>query len=63
MTKEENEEWEREYDAPEGYVWVCGACGRHGKNRTRIGDESCFMNGVLAKWDEAAKQWVAKEGQ
>lgn len=35
------------YDAPEGRVWVCNACGRSNPNRTRIGDESCFMNASL----------------
>jgi hypothetical protein len=33
--------------APEGQVWVCGACGRYSKNSLDIGDESCFLNAVL----------------
>ena len=37
------------YIAPEGTEWVCGACGRHGSDRTRIGDESCFLNAVLCR--------------
>jgi hypothetical protein len=36
-----------EHDAPEGQVWVCEACGKHSKNRTAIGDVSCFLNAVL----------------
>jgi hypothetical protein len=46
--------WEKKYDAPEGAVWVCGACGKNGRNSTRIGDESCFMNAVLCVDDKPA---------
>lgn len=35
------------YQAPAGQVYVCGACGRQNKNRTKVGDESCFLNAVL----------------
>lgn len=54
--------WLDEYDAPEGQVWVCAACGKHGKNRVKIGDESCFMNAVLCH-EEKHKDghWVAVE--
>jgi hypothetical protein len=37
--------WAKEYDAPVG-VYVCGACGRTGKNRAMMGDEACFLNAV-----------------
>lgn len=40
-----------EWTAPEGAVWVCGACGKHGPQRDRVGDESCFMHAVLCKAD------------
>lgn len=36
-----------EWTAPPGAVWVCGACGKHGKQRDRIGDESCFLWAIL----------------
>lgn len=39
--------WKDEYNAPEGQVWVCGACGKSNKNRVNVGDESCFLNAVL----------------
>lgn len=39
--------WEAEYEAPEGQVWVCAACGRSNRNRVHVGDESCFLNAVL----------------
>lgn len=41
-----------EYAAPAGTVWVCGACGKYGKNRMDIGDESCFMNSILCREDD-----------
>ena len=41
--------------APEGQEWMCGACGKHGKNRMCIGDESCFLNAVLV-WTESIVQ-------
>jgi hypothetical protein len=60
--------------APEGTIWVCGACGQHGKDRYEIGDESCLLNAVLCvddkpelvspfhhKWT-AAPARAAKEG-
>lgn len=47
MPKPNDEEWRRKYDAPEGAIWICGACGKKHKNRTRVGDESCFVNAVL----------------
>lgn len=34
-------------NAPEGQVWVCGACGKYSKNRYAVGDVSCFINSVL----------------
>lgn len=37
--------------APEGAIWVCAACGRYGKDRWRIGDESCGMKAVLCRED------------
>lgn len=40
-----------EWTAPEGACWICGACGRYGKQRDRIGDASCFLNAVLVKGD------------
>lgn len=36
-----------DWTAPEGATFVCGACGKHGKQRDEIGDESCFMWAVL----------------
>jgi hypothetical protein len=33
--------------APEGQIWLCGACGRRNKNKYEVGDESCYMNAVL----------------
>ena len=52
----ENEQVTREFHdkhkAPEGQVWVCGACGKFGKNRIDVGDESCFLNAVLC-WEKA----------
>lgn len=38
---------DKQYIAPKGTLWVCAACGRHGTDRTTIGDESCFLNAVL----------------
>ena len=36
-----------DWTAPEGQEWVCVCCGRHGPQRDRIGDESCFLNAQL----------------
>lgn len=36
-----------EWTAPHGAEWMCMACGRHGKERDRVGDESCYLNAVL----------------
>jgi hypothetical protein len=38
-----------EWDAPDGATFVCGACGKHGQQRDRIGDESCFLNAILCE--------------
>jgi hypothetical protein len=51
-----------EWTAGEGQEWVCGACGRHGKQRDRIGDEACFINAVLcvpAPINEDGVEWMA----
>lgn len=42
------------YVAPDGYVWVCAACGKTSPERTGRGsqygwDVSCFLNAVLVK--------------
>lgn len=45
--------------APEGAVWVCGACGKTspklygGKGAMRHWDDSCAINAFLAKDDES----------
>lgn len=57
------QDWEQEYIAQDGQLWVCAVCGRHGKVRTRIGDESCFLNAVLCyetpSLDPSQPQWKA----
>ncbi len=47
----ELKEWELKYNAPKGQIWVCGGCGKSNNCRTRIGDESCFLNAVLC-WEK-----------
>ncbi len=56
------EEWEEKYNAPEGQIWVCGACGKSNNNRTRFKDVSCFMNAVLC-WEKEkfGEPWVKVE--
>jgi hypothetical protein len=51
-TAEDAKEFERRATAPAGAVWVCGACGRNGKRRDKIGDESCYLNATLCVDDK-----------
>jgi hypothetical protein len=37
--------------APEGQVFVCGACGKSAKRRVDVGDESCWLHSVLCYED------------
>lgn len=53
----DGDDWIKEHDAPEGFEWVCTACGRHGTNRARLGDSSCFTNSVLGQWNIATSNW------
>lgn len=53
--------WEKEYEAPAGQVYVCGACGKSNKNRVYVGDESCFMNATLCYADKVDGVWKAVE--
>ena len=46
-TVEDTQRFEREHTAPDGQVYVCGACGRSNKKAWEVGDESCFLNAVL----------------
>lgn len=41
--------------APEGQVWVCGACGKYDKNRYNVGDVSCYINSTLCYDDDTLK--------
>lgn len=41
--------------APDGKIWVCGACGKYNKNRYSVGDVSCYVNSVLCYDDESLK--------
>ncbi len=48
--KESRNAWAKEYEAPEGKIWMCGACGKRSPNRANgpgMWDESCFINAVL----------------
>lgn len=60
-----NESTEDEYReiAPDGQLWVCGACGKSGKDRVKVGDESCFLNAILC-YERKNEQgrWVAVPG-
>jgi hypothetical protein len=55
----EVEEWTRQYDAPDGQLWVCGACGKSNRNRVNVGDESCFLNAVLCYDRGGVLPWEA----
>jgi hypothetical protein len=44
---------QRDYEAPEGQIWVCGICGRTAKQLDEIGDTSCFLRAVLCRDDES----------
>lgn len=59
--------------APNGAIWVCSCCGKYGKDRYTIGDESCFMHAVLCREDSLllgdngfvrdAKPWEGRENE
>ena len=51
--------WYNSYNAPEGQIWVCGACGKKNKNRVEVGDESCFLNAVLCYDRGGVLPWEA----
>lgn len=56
-----------DYVAPEGQIWVCGACGKTSRskygNQAQYGwDESCVMNAVLCyERVNDHDEWVAVE--
>ena len=59
-------DWVKQYDAPTGTVWVCGACGKAAKNRatgdiSRGWDESCMMHATLC-YEEHSHGWVRYGG-
>lgn len=54
-------EWEAMQVAPAGQIWVCGACGRTGKNRMNINDESCLLNAVLCYEEQVDGVWKTVE--
>lgn len=41
--------------APEGYLWVCLACGKTSKSAYEFNDESCALNARV--YPEAALAW------
>lgn len=41
--------------APDGQVFMCGACGKHNKHRIKVGDESCWMHAVLVYEDSITR--------
>lgn len=40
--------------APDGQIWVCSACGKRGKDATKVGDESCFRYAMLC-WEDSMR--------
>ena len=32
-------------------VWICQACGKTGKTRMTVGDESCYLHAILVYED------------
>jgi hypothetical protein len=56
MTIWEEDEAMKDATAPDGTVWVCGACGKRASNRYTGGishgwDESCMLHAVLCRAD------------
>lgn len=49
----------RERIAPDGQIWVCGACGRTGKDRYSMGDTSCITWAVLCFDNGSSNGWEA----
>lgn len=46
--------------APEGQIWVCGACGRTSKTRYGFSDSSCMSNAVLCYENKMGRnKWIA----
>lgn len=50
-------------NAPEGAIWVCGACGKTAQDRyglegqhDRGWDESCMLHSILCRNDETLKR-------
>lgn len=52
-------EKDKNYIAPKGAIWVCGACGKTAKYRygdnDGLWDASCFLNAVLCDEDSLEK--------
>ncbi|MEN6532215.1 MAG: hypothetical protein ABFD89_01035 [Bryobacteraceae bacterium] len=63
MNSSTDSNWKSEYDAPEGQIWVCSACGKSNRNRVDVGDESCFINALLCYDRGGALPWEAVEEQ
>lgn len=36
-------------------MWMCAACGREGKTRISVGDESCYLHAVQVYADSIVK--------
>lgn len=36
-------------------VWMCAACGRQGKTRETVGDESCYLHSVKVYEDSIVR--------
>lgn len=45
--------------APDGQVYLCGACGRFGKELNYVGDESCVANAILCFEAKENGAWIA----
>jgi len=52
MTAQDTADGRTDNIAPEGMVWVCGACGKTTKDKygnERGWDESCMLNAILCE--------------
>lgn len=53
--------------APDGQIYVCGACGKTSKTLACVPDsswdESCMLNAVLCYEEKTDGQWTAVRGE
>lgn len=63
MSQQLDSERAKKYETPEGFIWLCGACGKTDSNPANSGisygwNGACFLNNLLYEVKDGTRRII-----